>query len=48
MTGFLIGLLLGGLVGVVTMALLQVSRSRQYGDEKETEEKENERDHTDD
>ncbi len=48
MIGFLIGLLLGGLVGVVTMALLQLGRNGKYDDEKETEEKDSERDHTDD
>ena len=48
MIGFLIGLPLGGLVGVMTMSLLQAGRSGKYDDEKETEEKDNERDHTDD
>lgn len=48
MIGFLVGLLLGGLVGVVTMALLQLSRNGKSDDEKEKEEKANERDYTDD
>ena len=48
MIGFLIGLLLGGMVGVVTMALLQAGRIGRYNVEKETEEKDNERDHKND
>lgn len=48
MIGFLIGLLLGGMVGITTMALLQAGKTGRYNDEKETEGKDNERDHTDD
>lgn len=48
MIGFLIGLLLGGMVGIMTMALLQAGRNRRHDDETGTEEKGNERDHTDD
>lgn len=48
MIGFLIGLLLGGLMGIMTMALLQAGRTGRYDDEKEMEEKDNGRDHTDD
>lgn len=48
MTGFLIGLLLGGLTGVMFMALFQVGRSGESDDVKEKEESSIERDHSDD
>lgn len=46
MIGFLIGLLLGGLCGVMFMALFQIGRSCE--NKSETEVTDNERDHTDD
>ncbi len=46
MIGFLIGLLLGGLCGVMFMALFQIGRSGE--NKSETEETDNERNHTDD
>ncbi len=46
MIGFLIGLLLGGLCGVMFMALFQVGRSGEKEDE--TEVTDIERNHTDD
>ena len=46
MTGFLIGLLLGGLCGVMFMALFQLGRRE--SEKEETEEAANERNYTDD
>jgi hypothetical protein len=46
MIGFFIGLLLGGLCGVMTMALFQLGRRE--SEKEETEDTDNERTHTDD
>ena len=46
MIGFFIGLLLGGLCGVMFMALFRLGRTER--EKEETEETDNERTHTDD
>jgi len=48
MISFLIGLLLGGLVGITFMALFQMSKEHEQGNLKETEANSDERKDSDD